>query len=95
MTEIRIDRMLGRQVIAKNGRRVGRLEEIRVHRSGDRWSVSDYAIGPSGLWQRLGIGARLIVGRKPHGYLAAWDQLEISEEGPLLLNCTVDELRPL
>jgi hypothetical protein len=93
--EIRLDRMLGRQVVSMNRRSVGRLEECRIERDGDRWAVVEYEIGVAGLWDRLGLGARLLIGLKRRGYRLRWDQLAITDDGPLQLTCSVDELRPL
>ena len=93
--QVHLDRMLGRPVIGLNGERVGRLEECRVHREGDVWTVVEYELGVAGLWERLGLGARLVLGLKSHGYRARWDQLAVSENGPLRLTCAVSELRPI
>jgi hypothetical protein len=93
--ELRLDRMLGRQVVSMNGRPVGRLEECRVECDGDRWTVVEYEIGVAGLWDRLGLGARLLVGLERHGYRLRWDQLAITDDGRMQLTCSVDELRPL
>lgn len=92
--EIRFDRLLGREVFARNGRRVGRLEECRIHRDGDTWTVVEYQIGVAGLWERLGLGARLVLGLRSHGYRARWDQLAIGNDSRLQLTCDVSDLRP-
>jgi hypothetical protein len=91
--ELRADRALGRDVVALNGQRIGRLEEFRVERRGADWVVIEYEIGEAGLLDRLGLGARLLFGRAGGGYLARWDQLELNEAGPIRLTCPIDELR--
>jgi len=94
--EIRLGRLLGQPVVGGNGHRIGRLEEFRVRQQGDVWTISEYVIGAAGLWERLGLGTRLLVGLKRHGYTARWDQLAIDvEHGTLRLTCSVDELQPL
>jgi hypothetical protein len=94
--EVRLDRMLGRQVLTLNNRPIGRLEECHVEQDGDRWIVAEYEIGVAGLWDRLGLGVRLLVGlNRRRGYRVRWDQLAISDDGPLRLTCAVDELRLL
>lgn len=93
--QIRLDRMLGRHIVSLNGQRIGRLEEFHVKRDGHTWTVVEYDIGAAGLWNRLGLGARLLIGLKPHGYRARWDQLQIVDEGPLRLTCPVAELQRL
>ncbi len=93
--EVRLERMLGRTVLAPNGRRVGRLEEFRAQREGHGWAVIECVIGAAGLWERLGLGARLLIGRKPRGFLARWDQIVFEEDQPVRLACQVEALRSL
>src|SRR3954468_24304489 len=92
--EMRLDRMLGRQVVSLNGRSVGRLEECRIECEGDRWTVVEYEIGVAGLWDRLGLGARLLVGLKRRGYRLRWDQLAITDDGPLQLTVRSTSFAP-
>ena len=92
--EVRLDRLLGRRVVGANGRRVGRLEEFRVREDGGAWTVTEYVIGAAGLWERLGLGTRLLLGLRPHGYIARWDQIKIDGgERAIRLTCSVAELR--
>ena len=93
--ELRLDRLLGRPVLAANHHRVGRLEEIRVQRQGGEWIVSEYVIGAGGLLERLDLGVRLLLGRRTHGHVARWDQLDITEPTKPRLLCPIEELRPL
>jgi hypothetical protein len=90
-----LDRMLGRNVLAPNGRRIGRLEEFRSQREGQGWTVTECVIGAAGLWERLGLGARLLIGRKPRGFIARWDQLVFDDDRPVRLTCRLEELRSL
>jgi len=91
--ELRFDRLVGRMVSSVNHRRVGRIEEIRVHRHGASCVVDSYVLGRTGLVERLGAGGRLLVGRtRAAGYVVRWDQLDVSDvEHPRLL-CPVREL---
>ena len=91
--EVRLDRLLGRPVIGLNGRRIGRLEEIRTHCHGEVWTIVEYEIGAAGLWERLGLGARRLVGLGGRGLRARWDQLIVDDERSLRLTCPVDELK--
>jgi sporulation protein YlmC with PRC-barrel domain len=92
--ELRADQLLGRRVVAKNGRTIGRLEEYRAAIDGTGCAVQEYVIGPAGLLERLGIAARILLGLAQRGYLVHWHQLALSEHGPLRLTCAVAELRP-
>jgi len=93
---VRLDRVLGRRVLAVSNRTVGRIEEFRAERQGSGWVVMAYTIGAAGLWERLGLGVRLGYGAgKRHGYIARWDQLDLSNPDVPRLRCPVDELERL
>jgi sporulation protein YlmC with PRC-barrel domain len=92
---VRLDRLIGRQVLTANNRRLGRLEECRLQERSGAWVVTEWIIGPVGLLERLGLGTRLIVGRKRGGYIARWDQLDLSNPERPRLSCVVDALRRL
>jgi hypothetical protein len=93
--ELRVGRMLGRQVLARNNQPMGRLEELRTEKRGRDWVVVEYVIGAAGLLERLGVGLELVVGRAGGGYVARWDQLDISDPERPRLTCGVEELRRL
>jgi len=93
--ELRLDRLLGRRVLAANNRSVGRLEEFRTEQHGTGFVVTEYVIGAAGLLERLGLGVKLLFGRKRTGYVARWDQLDISDPGRPRLTCRAEELRRL
>jgi hypothetical protein len=91
---VHLDRVLGRRVLAANNRSIGRIEECRAERRGAGWVVMAYVIGPAGLWERLGLGVRLVFGRdSARGYVARWDQVDISNPASPRLLCSVDELQ--
>jgi hypothetical protein len=93
-TTVRLDRLLGRQVHTANNRRLGRLEEFRAEPRGADWIVTEYVIGAAGLAERLGLGVRLILGiNRAGGYVARWDQLDLSNPDRLRISCPVEDLR--
>jgi hypothetical protein len=94
-SEIRIDRLLGRQVLAANGRPAGRLEEFRAERRDDDYVITEYVIGLVGLAARFGVAVRALIGSPSGGYIARWDQLDLSNAETPRLTCSVDELRRL
>jgi sporulation protein YlmC with PRC-barrel domain len=51
--ETKVELLLGREVHDAEGRKVGRIEEIRVERKDDMLSVEAYLIGASALVDRL------------------------------------------
>jgi hypothetical protein len=94
-SELRLDRLLGRQVLAGNNRSVGRLEEFRVEKRGTGAVITGYVIGVAGLLERLDLGIKLLLGRTRGGYLARWDQIDLRDPDHPRLLCSVQELRPL
>ena len=93
--EVRLDGLLGRQVMGANNRSVGRIEEFRAETRGTRYVVSEYAIGVGGLMERLGVGVKALFGGHGGGYLARWDQIDISDPDHPRLTCPVADLRKL
>ena len=93
ISELRVDRLLGRKVLASNNQPVGRLEEFRVDTRGREQVITEYIIGAAGLLERLGVGVRLLFGWKVGGYIARWDQLDIRDPERPRLTCRLDELQ--
>ena len=93
---LRVDRLVGREVYSQHGRRLGRVEEFRAIRRNQAWVINEYVIGSAGLLERLGLAVRLILGHKGRaGYVARWDQLDLSDRRRLRLTCAVNELEKL
>lgn len=91
---LRLDRLVGREVYTANHRRLGRVHEVRAEVQGGAWVVTEYVIGVAGLMERLGLGVRLVLGfERPAGYIARWDQLELTNPDRPTLTCPVTELR--
>src|SRR5690242_13896212 len=92
--EIRLDRLIGRKVVTANNRSLGRLEECRAEQRGGSWLVTEWVIGTAGLLERLGLGIRMLLGlRSAGGYVARWDQLDLSNPDRPRLKCSVNELK--
>jgi hypothetical protein len=91
--ELRLDRLLGRQVLAVNNRPVGPLEDFRAEKRGTGCVVVEYVIGVAGLFERLGVGVKLLFGGRGGGYIARWDQLDVSDTDRPRLTCPIEELR--
>ena len=95
MAEVRVELLLGRAVRARNGRVVGRIEEIIAEEGSAGWEITEYHIGTAALLERLSMGALRIAGiRRARGYRVRWDQLAVDEGAAPHLTCTVDELEP-
>ena len=94
LPEVRLDRLLGREVLAGNQRPIGRLEEFRAEVRDGECVITEYVIGPAGLLERLDLKG-LLVTQRQRGYVARWDQLDISDEGRPRLACPIAELEKL
>jgi hypothetical protein len=93
--DLRLEHLLGRRVFGKNNKSVGRIEEFRAEKRGAGCVVVGYVIGAAGLLERLGVGVRLLFGRRSGGVVARWDQLDITSPDRPRLTCAVAELRRL
>jgi hypothetical protein len=93
--EVRLDRLLGRQVLGRNNRPAGRLEEFRAEVRGGGCVITEFVIGGGGLLERLGVGVKLLFGRASGGRIARWDQLDLTDPERPRLTCSFEELREL
>ena len=89
---VRLEDLIGRQVLDRAGGRVGRIEEVRAERHGDVHEVSEYLLGPGAWIERMALTARLL-GRTPRTYCAGWDQMDIANPSKPRLTCDMSELR--
>lgn len=87
-----IDQLVGRRVVDRDGRSVGRIHEVRVDRRDAEWIVTHYLIGVAGLLERLGVGIKLLIGWRTSGYIVKADQLDLSEPEHARLTCSRDDL---
>lgn len=88
--EVHLELLLGREVRARNGRRIGRLEEVR---GGEHEQVLEFLVGEGALLERL--AALGIFRWRKKGYAIRWDQLDWSDLEKLRLKCGVEELTKL
>ncbi len=91
--ELRLDCLIGRKVFAPNNRSVARLEEVHAEMHGKGCVITEYVLGSAGLSERLGVSVRLLFGRRGGGYIARWDQIDLSDPEHPRLTCPVEELR--
>jgi hypothetical protein len=77
--EVRVQDLLGRQVLAANNRSVGRIEEMRVEKHGKGYVVREYHLGAAALMERLSAHVGAWFGRARRLRVVAWDQLDLSD----------------
>ncbi len=89
-TFVRVEELLGCRVRADDGGDVGRIEEIRVERRGERYEVTELLLGTGALFERV---AMRWFRRKTSMLVARWDQVDISRPGSPRLTCRRGELK--
>ena len=95
-TELRIEELLGRELLGGNNQPIGRVEEIRADVNANGAVVREVVIGMFGLLERLDLGARLVIGVEPTGgRIARWDQIDFSNPSKPRLMVDVDSLNKL
>jgi sporulation protein YlmC with PRC-barrel domain len=94
-SELTLQRVLGRKVLAANNRPIGRLEDVRADRRGRACVVTAFVIGAAGLQERLGVGVRLLFGPNTSGRVARSDQVDVTDPARLRLRCPVTDLQEL
>jgi hypothetical protein len=99
MSEVRVELLLGRKVVAPNGRSAGHIEEILAKEEGDRCVIAEFHLGRYALVERLGAWRimRAISRHVGHGksYRVPWDQLDLADPKHPRLLCSAEELKPL
>ena len=80
-------------VLGRNGQRMGRIEEFHAERRGAACVIVGFAIGVAGLLERMNLGVTMILGLRGGGYVARWDQIDLSDPDRPRLTCAVDELQ--
>ena len=88
---VHLEDLLGRRVEALDGRRVGRIEEIRADRRGDEYELTEYLLGTGALVERLSLVSRLF-GRESRTYIVRWDQIDITSPSRPRLTCSIEDL---
>jgi hypothetical protein len=91
---VRLQDLVGARVRTREGRVVGRIEEVRAERRGDDHEVIEYRLGRGALAERLAL-ARQLLGRRSDTLIARWDQLDIRDPHRPTLTCGVEELERL
>jgi hypothetical protein len=103
MEERHVELLIGQRVYGPDARSVGRLEEIHAQPHDGHYIVTEYHLGPTALLERLAVRhlpAALVrlstmVTKRPLGYIAKWDQLDLSEANHLTLCCGIEELKAI
>ena len=98
---LQIDLLVGRRVYDSEGRRLGRVDEIRLLREGDRYTVEGLLTGANSMTKRLGVGhilSKLLdpLGFRPWGleaHIIYWEQIDSIEEKSIKLKVRRGEVQ--
>lgn len=97
--EIRLERLVGREVRGPDGRAVGRLEEIVVRRRGTVATIVEYRVGQYGMLGLLTggpLGRALLTSlpfARPTIYRVPWDEMDLSDiDRPALVRHRLEDL---
>lgn len=97
--EIHVELLLGRLVRDINGRKVGRLEEVRAERVGGQLCVVEYLTGGLGAAHRIGLSslpfAALGLLGLPSGgggYHIPWKEMDLSDPFHPRTRCPREQL---
>lgn len=93
--ECALHELLGRELLGANHQRVGLIEEFRTDSDAEGRVVSRVVIGLAGLLERLDVVRISLFGGDRDGYVARWDQIDISNPKQPRLICSIDELERL
>jgi sporulation protein YlmC with PRC-barrel domain len=88
-----MDRLVGRPVVDRDGKLVGRIHELRADVTGDDWTITHFLVGVGGLLERLGVVLTLMVGGKGSPYVVPVDQVDLSDSRQARLRSRRSELR--
>ena len=94
--EVQVELLLGRRVLARNGRAIGRIEEMVAEERDGELVLTEYLVGSYAMLERLSVSpvarAFLNLLRLRRGYRVAWDRLDLSDVTRPRLTCALSEL---
>jgi sporulation protein YlmC with PRC-barrel domain len=100
--EVHLEQLIGRPVIARSGKTIGHIEEIRLESQGGELLVQQYLLGPYALLERLSPGRvaralRQALGSRFIGksYIVEWDKLDLTDPERPRLHCSLEKLMKL
>ena len=98
-----LDLLVGRRVYDSEGRKLGRVDEIRIVHEGGRYEVEGLLIGVNGLAERLGVAEPLgrlekrlrIRSWHVEDHIIYWEQIASIEEKAIRLKVRREEVEAI
>jgi len=88
--KVRVEDLIGLPVTARNGKRIGHIEEIRATRHDDEITVDAFLLGAGALRTRFAMVRRIV--SRERTIVVRWDQIDLSNPEKPTLTCAVSEL---
>lgn len=99
MSEVRVERLLGKWVVDSEGQKVGRVEELLAAEQEGECRILEYHVGNYGRLEAIGASGRLgaalvraFSNRSHEGYAVRWDRMDLSDPAHPRLTCRRAEL---
>jgi len=94
---VQVELLLNRAVRDLDDKVVGHIEEIVAEREGDELFVTEFHTGGYGMLEHLSaitVGEWLLrlLGRRPHGHIIRWNQLDLTDPEHPRLTCARSEV---
>jgi sporulation protein YlmC with PRC-barrel domain len=100
--EINIELLLGKRVLALNGKSIGRLEEIHAELHQGECFIKGYSVGSYAVLERLAalsISREILhlfgATRRGRGYKVPWNKMDLTDPKKPRLLCSVQELEQI
>src|SRR5579859_2034437 len=94
MKYVRLDKLLGKQVVDARGRKVGRIQSVSGNYDGPQCYVTTYDLGAGALMARLGIITASLIGLplQRKSKRVPWQLMDLSDPSRPRLTVPVEEL---
>ena len=96
--QLNLELLLGKKVFARNGKSIGRLEEVCVELAPGECRVTEFLVGEYGVFSRLSAWsiARAVLGvfgpAFRSGHRIPWNKIDLTNPERPTLTCSVSEL---
>lgn len=92
---VHLEQIIGRIVRDADGKRVGRLQEVRGELRGDELELVEFHLGRAALLHRIGVPALKLLGirRLPEPIRIPWERMDLSDPDHPKFDGSRDELK--
>lgn len=92
-SELQLELLVGRVVHDTNGRRVGRIEDVRAEIHDGELLAPEFVVGVRGVLERMALSfSSMFVGISGKVVAVPWELMDLSDAKSPRLRCTLEEL---